>query len=508
MKMASAVLLTIAFLTIGLISSAQRIVYSEPDRDDSRRMNFEIIGKINGNFLIYKSVRNKNWIAILDNDMKQISTVDQTYLPDNDRVINVDFFPYPDFVYMIYQYRKKNIIHCAAAKIDGNGKQIGDLVELDTTQVNFGADNRIYTVLTSEDKSKLMVMKINSKNKKRYHFTSMLFDQNLSQIKKSRLTLEMQDRDDMLNEFHLDNDGDLIFCKFERVNNETIENANFVIKYAQADSFAMHPLRSDKIFFDEIKIKPDNYNRRYFLTSFYYKQKRGNTEGYYFYVWDKKNDAVLIEDTLVFSDELRREARGNATTKTAFNDYFIRNIVTRRDGGFVIASEAFYTSSRFGGGWNRWNYLYGSPFLRPTDYYYYSPYYSGIWGNRWYDNQNVRYQADNIVIISFDNKGKKEWNSVIAKEQWDDQTNDLISFNIMNTGGEVHFLFNNFESRRQILTDFSLQPDGKINRNPTLKNLERGYEFMPQYGKQVSSRQMIIPCIYRNYICFAKLEYN
>jgi hypothetical protein len=78
----------------------------------------------------------------------------------------------------------------------------------------------------------------------------------------------------------------------------------------------------------------------------------------------------------------------------------------------------------------------------------------------------------------------------------------------MNTGGEVHFLFNNFESRRQILTDFSLQPDGKINRNPTLKNLERGFEFMPQYGKQVSARQMIIPCIYRNYICFAKLEYN
>src|SRR5690606_7238380 len=127
------------------------------------------------------------------------------------------------------------------------------------------------------------------------------------------------------------------------------------------------------------------------------------------------------------------------------------------------------------------------------------------WGDRWLDNQNVRYQADNIVIMSFGPDGRKEWDSVIAKEQWDDQSNDLISYNIMNTGSEVHFLFNNIESRRQILTDFSLQPDGKINRNPTLKNLERGFEFMPQYGKQVSARQMIIPCIYRNYICFAKL---
>ena len=34
---------------------AQKIVYSEPDRDDNRRMNFEIIGKTGGNFLIYKN---------------------------------------------------------------------------------------------------------------------------------------------------------------------------------------------------------------------------------------------------------------------------------------------------------------------------------------------------------------------------------------------------------------------------------------------------------------------
>lgn len=500
---------TIFMVLTAYLANAQRIVYSEPDRDDSRRMNFEIIGKLNGNFLIYKSSRNKAWISVLNNDMKEVAKAEQNYLPDVDKVINVDFFPYSDFVYMIYQYRKKNIIYAAAAKIDGMGQQMGDLIELDTTMVNFGSDNRIYTAITSEDKSKIMLFKINSKNKKRYLITSMLMDQNLSLIKKSRLSLEMQDKNDMLNEFHVDNDGDMIFCKFERLNNEAIDNAQFIIKYAQADSFDIHPLKAEKLFFDEIKIKPDNYNKRYFLTSFYYLQKRGNTEGYYFYIWDKKTNSVVREDTLVFSDELRREARGNSSMKTAFNDYFVRNIITRRDGGFIIASEAYYTSSRGGSGWNRWNYLYGSPYMmRPMDYYYYSPYYGGMYGNRWFDQNNVRHQADNVIILSFDAEGKKEWSSVIAKEQWDDQSSDLISYNIMTTGGEVHFLFNTFESRRQILTDYSLQPDGKINRNPTLKNLERNYEFMPKYGKQVSSRQMIIPCLYRNYICFAKLEFN
>jgi len=148
----------------GLILRAQRIVYSDPDRDDNRRMNFEIIGKINGNFLIYKNLRNKNWIDILDNDMKEVNKVYLDYMPE-DRLINVDFFPYNDFFYAIYQYQKKNIVYCEAAKIDGNGKKISDVIELDTTHIGFAANNKIYSVISSEDKNLLMVFKINSRNK-------------------------------------------------------------------------------------------------------------------------------------------------------------------------------------------------------------------------------------------------------------------------------------------------------------------------------------------------------
>lgn len=494
------------FLIGGQALHSQKIAYSEPEKDDSRRMNFEIVGKIGGNFIIYKNIRSRNKIAVLNNEMRQISSVDQDYLPENDKVINVDFFPYSDFFYMIYQYRKKNIVHVVAARINGNGEKVGELMQLDTTQIGGGADSKIYTVLSSEDKSKIIIFKINSKNKKLYKVTTILLDDQFNLIKKSRLSIPMNDRDDYLDQFQLDNEGDLVFTKFERENNETIANAAFVVKYAQADSFMVKELRTEKFYLDDIRIKPDNYNKRYFLTSFYFKQKRSNTEGYYFYIWDKQTQQVVIEDTVAFSDELRREAKGSATIKTAFNDYFIRNIVTRKDGGFVIGSEAFYTSSR-GSNWNRWNYMYPT-YMRSYDYYMYSPYYyNSFWGNR-YGEGNTRYQADNITIIAFDKNGKPEWNSVIAKEQYDDQSEDPLSYLIMNTGGQVHFLFNTMERRGlQLLNDFTITPDGKITRSPTLKGLDKGYEFLPKYGKQVSSKQVIVPCVYRNYICFAKLEY-
>lgn len=502
--------LIIALCTISMLASAQRIVYSEPERTDTRRLNFIIIGKIHDKFLVYKNVRSDNAIVVFNEDMQQIGKVEQDYMPDGDRIINVDFFSYNDFCYMIYQYQKRNNVYCEAVKINGDGKKVSGVMPLDTTHIGFAANNKIYTVLSSEDKSKIIVFKINNKNKSLYTITTLLFDNNLSLLKKSRLTLPMEERDNYLNEFYLGNDGDLVFCKFLRNVNDNISKAAFIIKPAMVDTFMVNDLKIDKTYLDEIHIKVDNFNQHYLLTSFYYREHKGNIDGFYFYIWDKKAGKKLAEDTVTFSEELRKDARGDNTSKMAFNDYFIRNIIIKRDGGFIIASESYYTTSRYNN-WNRWDYLYGSPYyLSPFDYYYYSPYYNNLWWNSHYGggSQNSRYHADDIAVFSFDGMGKLQWSNIIGKSQYDDESDNEISYQIMNTGGQLHFLFNVEERRANLLNDYTISPNGQLNHNPTLKNLDRGYEFMPKYGKQVSAKQMIIPCIYRELICFAKIEYN
>jgi hypothetical protein len=495
-------------LVAGNLVNGQKIVYSEPDRDDNRRMTFEVVGKVSGNFLVYKNLRNKNWITVFDNNMKPMTKVEQDYIPD-DRLINIDFFPYNDFFYAVYQYQKRNIVYCEAIKLDGNCRKVSDVIELDTTHIGFAANNKIYSVISSEDKSKIMVFKINSKNRERYVITASLFNDSLQRLKKSTLTMPMEDHYDYLDEFNVDNDGDFVFTKFSRQSNDIINRASMVIKFAQADSFFVKDLDIEKRYLDELHVKVDNNNKRYFLTSFYYKERRGNIDGFYFYVWDKQSGKSAMESVVTLGDELRRDARGDANLKMAFNDYFVRNIIIKKDGGFIIGSEAFYTTSRYNS-WNRWDYLYGSHFLSPLDYYYYSPFYNSLWyRSRFYNSsQNVRYHADNIVILSFDKDGKLQWNNVIAKEQYDDETDDLISYQVMNTGGQLHFLFNMEERRINLLNDYTVSPGGEINRNPTLKNLDKGFEFMAKYGKQVSAHQMIIPCLYRNTICFAKIDFN
>jgi hypothetical protein len=331
-------------------------------------------------------------------------------------------------------------------------------------------------------------------------------NERLELVKRSSFSIAMDEHYDNLTEFRLDNDGDLVFCKFYRSGQDDISNAIFMVKYAQADSLLMRDLDIEKNNLDVLHIKVDNFNHRYLLTSFCYKERRGNIDGYYFYIWDKVTARPLIENTISFGDELRKEAKGESYIKAAFNDYFIRNIIVRRDGGFIIASESYYTTSRFNN-WNRSEYLYGSQFGPPIDYYY-SPYSTGWNYFRGNNYQPTRYHADNIAVLSFDKNGKMEWNVVIGKEQYDDESDDLISFQLMNTGGQLHFLFNQEERRNNLLNDYSITPEGQLNHNPTLKNLDGGYEFMPKYGKQVSARQTIVPCQFHNYVCFAKIEYN
>jgi hypothetical protein len=98
------------------------------------------------------------------------------------------------------------------------------------------------------------------------------------------------------------------------------------------------------------------------------------------------------------------------------------------------------------------------------------------------------------------------WSNVITKSQFDDDADIFIGYSLVNTGDQLHFLFNKQEKRLQLLTDQSISPDGQLTRNPTLKNLDKGFDFMPRLAKQVGSRQVIFPCMYRNYLCFAKLE--
>jgi len=264
---------TILALYCIMTAAAQKIDYSVVDKDDYREMNFEIIGKVGGNISVYKNFKNRHDICVYDNEMQMKNRVKMDFLPE--RVINVDFIAYPDFAYMIYQYQKRNVVYCSMVKINGEGKLMTDPVDLDTSQTNGTGESKVYTMVNSDDKKKIVLFKIKRINDKNYQLTSFLYNNQMELQKRSRFGLYVPDREGNFTDFMVDNDGDFVFGRATRTGNrEYVNKVDLVFKRAMEDTITKIPLAFKDKSLDEVKLKFDNFNKRIILTSFFYKQKK------------------------------------------------------------------------------------------------------------------------------------------------------------------------------------------------------------------------------------------
>ncbi len=198
-------LLNIALLVCFLQAKSQKVLVSEYNRDELRSTSFEIIGRYNNQYQIYKNIRNDNYISLYAADMKLIKNEPLEMIPE--RVLNTDFIAYPAHSLMFYQYQKKGIIHIMAGKIGPDAKPIGEMQLLDTTDVNFTATNKIYSVIYSEDKQRIMLVKINTRSERRFIFKTLLYDKELNLLGATRIALDIRDRNDYITDFQLDNAG-------------------------------------------------------------------------------------------------------------------------------------------------------------------------------------------------------------------------------------------------------------------------------------------------------------
>ncbi len=483
---------------------AQSIKFSGYDREDTRDMDFEIIGKMNNKILVYKNIRTNHKISIYDQDMNTLETVKLGFVPD--KTYNMDFVIYPDFFYIIYQYQQQRIVHCMVVKMDANAKKMSEPVEVDTTQIPVMSDNKIYSTISSEDKQRILIFKVQARNQK-FGLSTLLFDNNMKLLDKSREAIRFDEGNERYDNFALDNLGNFVFTYTSQSGNRGNSNAlGLITKEALQNTFVFQEIDLAKEFIDEVKLKIDNLNNRYIINSLYYQKNRGSIEGLFTYIWDNANKKTHVSNFTEFDGVLRADAKRDGALQYAFDDFVIRQVVVKKDGGFILAAEDFTNDLRESSSSpSRYNYL-NNPNSVNSGYYYYNPYGSSYrpFNSTFYGS--TRFYCENIMVLNISKEGKTEWSRIIQKEQFGDNEVNFLSFSSMISSGEMHFLYNN-NNKNEVITDQSLSKDGTLKRNPTLKSPERAHEFMPRLSKQVGANQLIIPCAYRNNICFAKIDF-
>lgn len=506
---------------------AQNIIYADIEKADVQRMNFEILGKIANNYLIYKEVKGKNRISVYDESMRLLEEVAINNLPKRDDLLDISFFPGSSSSNLIYQYQDGNVVKLMSSKVEANGRILDAPKLLDTTILSYKSDSKIYNALSSEDGSKIMLFKINRRDRSLYNFTTQLFDNEMNSLGDDRFSIRMEDGAFRLGGYSLTNDGKIVFTKYNRVKSSgNIESAFLIEKSANSSEYKSYDLGTSigisKLFLDDIKLKIDENSGRYLLTSLYSNTIKGGMDGIYVAAFDKSSGQRIFEKTSLFDDNLRQRAKARGTSsKSVFNDYFINNVLVHDDGGFTVGSEGLYSSG--GDTWNRWGY-WGGPMYSSwgwgagwgwnywNPYRFYSPFYysSYWWGGPWgapgfgYGGRS-NYHADNVIIVSFDKDGNKAWDNVIIKRQSDTETDGTISYQVLNQGNNMHFLLNN-SGKISTLEDITISETGTMHENTPVDAKSKNIDFMPRYAKQVGNGVLIVPYRYKNNISFAKVS--
>jgi len=527
------IFIPVLFVMAAQFAVAQDIVYAEVNKTDVQRMNFEILGKVANNYLIYKEVKGTNRISVYDEGMRLLDEVSINNLPKKDDLLDISFFPGQSSSNLVYQYQAGNVVSLISATIEANGRMLTAPKLLDTTMIAYKADSKIYNSLSSDDGSRIILFKINRRNRSLYHFTTKLYDAEMNLVSEDRFSVPMEDEAFRLGSYNLTNNGKLVFTKYSRVKSSGNINKAFLIEKTSGDAdFKSYDLGvtigMSELFLDDIKLKVDEKNQRYLLASLYSNTLKGGMDGIYVGAFNKSSGQRMFERTSVFDDDLRDRAKTKGTsTKSVFNDYFINNVVVHDDGSFTIGSEALYSSG--GDSWNRWGY-WGGPMMYGgwgpgwgwggfgwgarwdwgywNPYRFYSPFfYNSYWWGApgYYGGGWSRYHADNVAIVSFDREGNKVWDNVIIKRQDASETDGSISYQILSQGDNIHFLLNN-SGKISSLEDITINLNGTMSENDPIDAKDKHTDFMPRYAKQVGPRELIVPYRFKSNISFAKVR--
>ena len=56
--------------------------------------------------------------------MQMVDKIILDFVPE--KLIATDLLTYRDYFYFFYQYQKKNVVYCMVAKLNGDGKMVGE----------------------------------------------------------------------------------------------------------------------------------------------------------------------------------------------------------------------------------------------------------------------------------------------------------------------------------------------------------------------------------------------
>jgi hypothetical protein len=516
--MLKSVLHILIFCLIHLSGSAQELFYSPVEPGADNLIKYEAIGRVGTNILIYRELRGQHIVSVFGSDMSLVRKVELSILPKD--VLGVEFVNSGSNVVLVYQFMLKGKLFVAATNIDEELKMTVEPKLLDSLLIEDINEFPLFQLITNPGKNLFMLTYLRQSGEGFTRMSTAMYQQNLQLIEKSDLLVSTPNGSDKLNQFQLDNEGNLIFLR-NVLSEETssLVRSDILVKPRGIAEVKNATIQFNKIGIKDLKIAIDNKNSRVIAASIFTGGKKGYAQGIFSLVVDLRTGNVARWHQEFFSDTLRKEIKVKHTPDSRiFDDYFLDAIIPYSNGGFALLLE--YRTTEGGRGAIVDNKsLYRSEPLPPRIVYngnnadgnlfsvIRTPYQPFQLPTESSPRSYIRNTGGNMLMFSFSGESVLQDIQILRKSQEEYKTSHLISYALLNSGSGIRFLYNEKEKPEMSLRSASFIPGERIKRNPAVKGTIPNMRFLPRYATQISANECIIPCIKANYGSFARIVF-
>ena len=478
---------TILFLSLGITAYAQEIFYSKESKFSFENSDISVLGWSGDRLYTYRASREGYFLDAYNDSMRLLATVALDFFPK--KIYETKFVSYDNQIIILYQAVQNNYIVQYAAKLDDKARLLERPMVLDSVKAGwFNSDRKYYSYAVSNDKSKIMVFGLGNRKEKLITFNALLLDKDLNLLTSSQPGIN-RDLDINLGQSLLGNDGTLYLSAYSEENAKRFSSNAWIFSLSpDGQSFKNLPLPLETSYISGMFIKLDDAKNILYTAAFYSERKSGNLDGVFYGLFDARSNTFATTKLLPFDSKIR-DAVDERNKKKAFNDFQVRNIIVKNDGGFVLVTESYYMSVR-----NHYANNYG--------------YYSRYSYNPGMNRSTREFYYGDVLAIGYNAAGERSWYNFIRKQQYSQEDEGMFSsFAFLNSGATLAFLYNDFSATKSTLNLAALDGNGSLQ----FKKLNMGKvvvgDWITKMGKQTDATELVVPVLRKNTIVFARLNF-
>ncbi len=466
--------------------SAQSYEVSLPEKLNYGSNRFEVLGTNRDGIVAMNAGKNSHTIELYSFDMKlkwkKPLSLKEVGFVNIGKIILIE-----DSAIVFYTIQYKGMTMLKAAKVDEQLNLIRPSITIDTlaTSTLLNVPKMNYSVSANKKRFLIYFEDLNIADKRSMHAFCVDALLNLKWKNAFRSTDFLEPE---LLTAELD---DSLLCWFvigenqvKNLRNDFPYNKIMLMTFNDSSMVFTKTLTEEAgMIFTEPIVRRD-FNSNQLILAGLYSDSPGNESDGIFLNRYQNTGAIVADKMIQFSADLLINLSGNNPPKRNDGFYFFHPsaMIIKKNSGIIFLTESHSVSTE---SFNSTGYgNFGGSSSLTVNYYHYNE----------------------IVACSISNTDSIEWSQVLHKKQQTESDGGIFSsFALLIAPTELILIYNDFAGGTNVLSAFTMQSDGKVNRTEIFNADKKGLLPLAVAGKQVSPNEMVIPSLKKGYLQYLKI---